>query len=403
MPNRVVKTKGVAVPKRNKASAPKHRLPNLIKSVSYKNNNSDSFSSLTGAGGAAAFTDPVKQYATALRDPFTPFVEGVRTPDQFSLPTEAVHIRGKFDMVSNGSFVSTSGVFVSNPYVSVMDVNLQATGSAVGLKSSSAAQFAANNPAIYGYTNTSNMISKLDTFRAVAGGIKVRVQLPELSRTGTAYFAPFACVDLVPGVNMLNNNSMAATSAAASMIVGGKPINLVGSPGIIELPGAFEMSLSEMGGRDVVLPFRPISSAADLFRNSDPSVTYSSTYNIADEVTENVSFGTIGSTDPRECTSSAGWTGWIVVVNGYGVLTPGTPVCDVEYAMHYEGSEALATTSVGTIAISGGPPPPCNVSAKMRILDSIAKLPWADVIEAGADHFGVSSAYRLMKGRKRKP
>lgn len=325
-----------------------------------------------------------------MRDPLSSKSEGVRVPDEYSFPTTTTHSRGKVNAFSNtGGKISLA--LLPNPLVSVVDTQ-QGAGGVSCIGSPSLATFA-QNPMIYGATQPASLQTKHEAYRVVAAGYKIRVMQPELRRTGTIIFAPMPLVDSIPGYNALNNAAMATSSQAMSAIIGSIPLGVASSASILSLPGAFEMSLNDMGRRDVVLPFRPLNPRARLLVNAQNSQTYSANGSYGDEVlTLLPGTGALTQVDNKELVSSSGWNGWMIYCDGFDNSVLGELIFTAEYCYHLEGSPVLSTVANATLVNDSSPDPLIDTTFMNRVLENIARLPWADVVDAGLSHFGITGA-----------
>lgn len=323
-----------------------------------------------------------------MRDPISSASEGVRVPDEYSFPTTTAHSRGKVNCFSNAG--GTIGLaLMANPILSVVDT-VRANGGVATIGSPSLATYTAN-AYVYGATQPSSVSSKLEAFRTVAAGYKIRVQQPELRRTGTIIFAPIPMVNTVPGYNMLNTTAMTSTSQALSAIIGSIPIGVAASASILSLPGAFEMSFNDLGRVDVVLPFRPLNPRSRLFCNSQTVQSYNATSTFGDDSLV-AGAGVTSVQDNVEVVSSAGWNGWLIYADGFDISVPGELVFTAEYCYHLEGSPNLSSALNATLVNDSSPDPVVDTGFMDNVLNKLAKMPWADIVDAGMSHYGIGGA-----------
>jgi hypothetical protein len=352
-------------------------------------NAADRFMHAGMSGRALSTLDPVKQYAIGMRNPFDPRVDGVRTPDIYSFPVTTGHVHGRFNMIGNSTNHSAVAI-LPNPIVSVIDVTRQVEAIAT-ISSSSLTQFS-NNLFINGATLPGNLDVKFNSQRLVCGGVKVRVAQVELTRTGTVIFAPFACLRGTPGVNALTGIPLLATDAAAGSLLGGASPASFDSAAVLSMPGAFEMSLADMGRKDVILPFRVLSPAAHVFKNTNIANTYNASESYGDSVVYGLT-GTLNAGDLEEVAASDGWSGWIIYLDGFNDTANTDNILSCEYDYHLEGTPAQPNGGgLGAVLADSCLPPVIAVSSMSKIIETAATLPWAEIIPAGMSYFGIGSS-----------
>lgn len=331
--------------------------------------------------GHKAQMDPVKQFALAMRNVFDPRAEGVRVPDLYSFPVETGHLHGRFTCNANAS-AKISAAFMANPVLSMVDLNAM-TGSSSCLSVTSMTPYNGGNTFLYGATTPASLDTKFNAARVVAAGIKIRVAQAEGVRTGVVIFAPFACVGDIPGYVLLNNSTIVGADAASGAIIGGGNPSSVSSPALLGMPGAFMMSLADLGSKDVNLPFRILNEIGHQFTNTNQATTYNATTNYGTSVAITNTTGAVVYEDLENLTSSEGWSGWFVYCDQFNDTTATDAILSGEYYYHLEGTPATApATAIGTLINDSPPPPVVNVSAYREILDFAAQLPWADIIPA---------------------
>jgi len=335
-------------------------------------------------------TDPVKQYAVAVRNPFNPITEGVRVPDLYSFPVETGHCKGRFSLIANATSKISVAV-LPNPLLSMVDINLNSGGAAC-IANSSMTPFTAN-PGYYGATTPASLDIKFNSSRVVASGVKIRVAQPELVRTGVVIFAPFPCVRGVPGWNALNTTAMVSTSAASGAVIGGANPASIDSSSILGMPGAFMMSLADLGRKDVILPFRMLSAVAQDFKQTNSATSYNATAAFGDSIIENTATGVIIVSDLEEVTTGVGFSGWFIYCDQFNDTSTADAILGGEYVYHLEGCPSQApSTAVGALINDSCLPPVVEPSSFQKIISEAAKLPWAEIIPAGMSAFGVGSS-----------
>ena len=331
----------------------------------------------------------LQQFAAAMIDPFSEKCNGVRMPDQFSFPTATCVARGKYTLVGDGSVSAVKAVaFLPNPLLSAFDLSYFNT-SQPAIFNSSGVQYPVNQ-FLWGITSPANLKAKLADYRLVAGGIRVRVQWPEQTRSGTITFAPIPMQRDVPGYIALQTQALnPAGSGATAAILGGMTPGAAGATSILELPGAFQMSLCDMGREDVILPFRPISAAVEEFKLPESANAYSASYNWGTETLSSNATGLVQVNDTANTLNGPGWNGWLVVVDGLPVGSNAIATC--EYVYHMEGCP-LSGTGAGSLTTGVTGKTLVNTAGYHKVLDFVSALPWGRVVDAGLSHFGLSGA-----------
>lgn len=338
-----------------------------------------------------ATVDPVKKYAIALRNPFDPRTEGVRTPDMYSFPVVPGHLRGIITGKAN-AIGYTALALLPNPVLSVVDLTHARTNGSSSAVGFSSMNVYLGNPQFAGATLPSSFNNIYNSYRMVAGGYKVTVQQPELTRTGMVLFAPFPCIRGVPGYNALQSLAISNADSAFANIIGGTAINNATSQSILGMPGAFSMSMADLGAKDVILPFRVLSAAAQDFKLTSASVSYNGTENYGDSFVALTPAETAQNptADLEEVTNGVGWSGWYVYAFGYNDTVATDVMLNFEYMYHLEGTPVVISDSNSVITDAPAPPVVDTFSFN-NIINAAAKLPWAEIVEAGASAFGVTN------------
>jgi len=335
-----------------------------------------------------------QQYALALRDPFSDLARGVRMIDRFCFPTSTRVLRSKVNMLGNASALG-SCCFMPNPFVTVFD-SCRQDGSGIFVGTGTSMNTLTNNSSVSGLCTPAQLAGFLDSFRVVAGGVKLRVQMPEGTRTGTIIIAPVAMVADVPGWNALNNSIMTKNDTAPNSLMGGVSQDAANSNAILNMPGAREYSLNDMAFFDIELPFRPITAFSERFRDTDVAASFNSTQLYGTGEVVNLSTGVTNSTDNPPTVASDGWNGWLVYLDGHGIINTSTVVVSAEIILHIEGIESPQINN--SISESSKPISSVNTLLYNRILDGVSKLPWENLVSAGLSNFGYQGAARAVSG-----
>jgi len=330
----------------------------------------------------------VSQWKAAICNPFSTEARGVKNPDGFSFPTESRAIKARVTITGLNSNMALG--LLPNPCLSMIDITL-AGGSATSVLATSLSAYAAN-PQVYAGTTPTSMNSAYESFRVVSGGYKVRVQTPELSRTGTLICAPFIANRVVPGPNALINVALTSADAYSHML-GGINFTVANSAAILELPGAFEVSLADLGREDLILPFKPISTQSGVFHGASFGAGYSATYNESDS-TLSTGAGAIypSGNDMSDLTSCEGFCGWLLYADGY--VSSNTPLFSLETVYHLEGVPVIST-ALGAVPVPDTAPPPVASAVEYaQAARDIGSMPWEAFTSIGLEAMGVAAAVR---------
>jgi hypothetical protein len=248
------------------------------------------------------------------------------------------------------------------------------------------------NSGIYGATSPAAFLGELGEYRVVGAGWKVRVTMPELTRTGRLIFAPIpGCRDL-PGFNALNSTVLSSGSAADSRLLGGIGVVRAGTASILNLPGAFEISMGDLGARDIFLSSKPTSASYSQFHTSITGATfYTGTTPISQGDNDLVSpTGGIISIDTSDVLDFSNLSGWLV--HGEGFPTVSSPIIDIEFMMHYEGTPASGPLGTAAPVPSGVMKTLIDTAEFNRTIDAAARAPWARAVAAGIGNFPIAAA-----------
>jgi len=328
-------------------------------------------------------------YLKAVLNPFIESSRGIKNPDGFCFPTETRAIKCRANILANAS---NSAVCV-NPSLlyGLIDISQINTGTAC--MNPTGFVPASSNTYLYAPTTVTALGAAYETFRVVAGGVKVRVQTPLLTRTGNLVCAPYIVAPTQPGYGLTYFSTMLTTGVGTDVVstfLGGIQSLQAGSANILEMPGAFEISLSEMGNEDLILPFRPISNIAASFHSTTTSTVYSAVSSFGTQILDTSATGVVVNTDEGDLHSAAGFCGWLLFLDGYPISS-GTPLVSLEFIYHLEG--------VPTIAASGGfvpvpdsdRTPPVHESMYRQVLRSLSNMDWEELVSTGGETIGIAS------------
>jgi len=350
--------------------------------------------------GTAYGADSVegKALMSAFANPFGAKVEGVRICDSYAFPTATYHLRGTV-AVENTNLVGTpnSGniystlMFSADPLISCVDISgattgsFSATGAYSSIVSNSMTPFTANGK-IFGATSITALTAVLKNYRVVCAGFRVRVTMPEMVRTGRIIVAPILFTQGLPGPNILGNLELQTNSGTATRLLGGIPYAAANSSAILNLPGAFEISMSDLSMQDLVLLPKPTSPHYQVFRSAVSGYGYTATGVFGDQAAYNAA-GAMQYTDIGAITDAAGLSGFIIRIEGVPSATI-NPLVDVEYVYHLEGTPSISGAAAQPLP-SGALKTSIHTAGFEKALDFAASLPWGTMVDAGLNGLGL--------------
>lgn len=344
----------------------------------------------------SATSEEGKALMRAFANPFGDKVEGVRICDSFAFPTATYHLRGTV-AIANTNLAGASPnnystiMISSDPLISFVDISgattggYTATGAYTSVASTSMLPYGANGK-IFSATSIAALTGVLKNYRVVCAGFKVRVTMPENIRTGRILVAPVLYTQGLPGPNILENLELQTGSGTSTRLLGGVPYASANSSAILNLPGAFEMSMSDLGMQDLVLLPKPTSPHYQVFRSSVSGYGYTATGVFGDQAAYNAA-GAMQYTDIGAITDAAGLSGFIIRIEGIPT-TSVTPLVDIEYVYHLEGTPSLgagAAIPMPSAALRTA----ISTSGFEKALDFASSLPWGSMVDAGLNGLGI--------------
>jgi hypothetical protein len=351
-----------------------------------------------GKAGPRSGSGNISAFKACLVDPFSASALGARMPDEFAFPTATYHSHGTIAVQSPAGYTTVNLALFPHPFLSVVDTNNGSYNSTNEIISYAGYSYSVNS-GIYGATSPAAFLGELGEYRVVGAGWKVRVTMPELTRTGRLIFAPIpGCRDL-PGFNALNNTMLSSGSAADSRLLGGIGVVRAGTASILNLPGAFEISMGDLGARDIFLSSKPTSASYSQFHTAISGATYyTGTTPIAQGDNDLVNpAGGIISVDTSDMLDFSNMSGWLVHGEGYPNVI--SPIIDIEFIMHFEGTPASGPLSTPSPVPSGIMKTYIDTADFNRTIDAAARAPWARAVSAGIGNFPISAS---ASGARRK-
>lgn len=261
----------------------------------------------------------VNDFAHGLKHPFDPKTLGLQVPDPYSFPTTTYHSHTT-SVLGVGNTAETVGAVVvfPNPLLSMVDIshlnNLISTDYAVQstpLNRLNATVSVASN-AFLGATTQNDLSSKFSTYRVTSWGFTLRNLIPQLSATGKIIIAPLPIGDTIPNYAQLIG--MGNSGGFTSMM--GIPALVIESSAILQLPGAFEISVGDLMRGDFEVSGMYTSSSFFDFKMTSNSGSPAA----------NTSQG-----------DSADFNSVTNIATNYGYKDPTRMVGGVAYAIFYEG------------------------------------------------------------------
>lgn len=326
-------------------------------------------------GGAAS-----NAWFNALRDSFNPAGMGCRLPGDNRVITSTFKKMGTFTCSTTGGSQTVGLSCSPNPFIAVIDNNewLGRVGSVT-------------NPAMVGYgANTyiseccRNWSAEVRNGRIVNACWKIRLLTPTNQVTGRLFIAPIPCLEFPFGYQSLEFRTINPTSEAARQVLGGYTPEACASSGILNTPGARELALADMVGKDLIIRACPISDEIFGFKSFRASqMTYNSTTNEAAGALFDPLTGllyTNSADNPDAGRLGSGWNGFALWAEG---LPEDQPIFDIEWIYTFEGQPRISDP---TEPVPTGQQPAVMYSRAVmdQVLGMAANVNWLDMIKGGA-------------------
>jgi hypothetical protein len=263
------------------------------------------------------------------------------------------------------------------------------------------------NPYLFGITTPTELFTAVGSYRVVNASWKIRVEMPELTRTGDITIAPLLFGRNMPGYNALTGQAMTTNGQAFANLLGGMPANVVGTAALLEFPGAQEFSLNDMANRDITLTSKIVSSSFTDFHTSSNSTSYGGAVNFGDTVLVNNTTGATlasGLDSIEDVFDPSGMSGFAVYLDG--LPTSGGPVISLECIMRIEGTPIISSLGsfTGMKAVpSGATTITATRAAFDAVIDEIDRIPGIRTTLAKMATGAISSAAQsyISSGRHR--
>jgi len=286
-------------------------------------------------------------FAMSIRDPFSPSAVGVHVPDMYSMPTATFHARGACQLTSAATG-TLGAVFLPNVVVSAIDT-LQDTSNYVCMSANSGAltPIPGTNNTIYGAASIATLANILTSYRVVSWGIKITNLMPPLTCAGKLYVAVIPALQTVPSYGNTTLMGNSGNSYAQQCFLN---MNACSSR-IIDLPICRELTMSELAGGAIELCPGAIDPSFYNFKNVQNIDQINSTQYIGDQVVTTGGTSTVSASVSGE-SSMAG--GCCILIFGEGFIT-NTPILEVEYVYHLEGTPLVSVSGLAAGAAIATP------------------------------------------------
>jgi hypothetical protein len=338
-------------------------------------------------------------FKTCLLDPFHRDALGARMPDEFAFPTATFHSHGSIALVTGTGVTAGSAVLFPHPFLSYIDTSSGTYNNSSYLTGNTGQQYFSVNTGISGATTPAGLSTVLSEYRVVGVGWKIRVTMPELIRTGRMVCAPIPGCRDIPGYNLMNASLLNPGSGADYKLMAGIGIGASGTSNILNMPGAFQVSLNDMSTNDVLLRSKPISASYSAFHTTINSTNYNASYASGDSIAVGNVTGSTFYSDTEDLVDFSNLSGWFIYFEGLPITAQ--PVVNIEYIYHFEGLPAL-NASRSVPSASGMIKTEIDTALFNRVVDMAARAAWAATIPAGTSNLGVNAiagvAGRLLIG-----
>jgi len=344
----------------------------------------------------------VNQMVRAIINPFNGGAAGCRICDRMTAPTTTYIVRGAISTQAPSGTTAGSCMMFPHPHLTWLDFSGGGFNAAAFTVSVAGVRYSVNN-GFYGACAPIAIQNIMNTYRVVACGFKVRVQMSEQFRTGSIVFAPvFYTRGGTPGYNALNDTLVNPSSGMATKLLGGLNPTVFNSAAILALPGAFEISLNDLTQKDLLLNCKPSSPAYEMFHTSTADSTLNNLVTDGTQLEAGTVSGLIIHADDVDLLDMSGLNGW--AMHFQGVPNATVPLVEIEYIMHLEGTPAISNSTSATPTPSGMPSSTASFADFQRALDTVVRSPGYRMVAAGASNIafqGVANALGVPTGMTR--
>ncbi len=324
-------------------------------------------------------------YAKSRHDPFSPDALGCRIPDEYSLPSEAAHLRSNLTVTSTS--VGTA-VLTILPNVSVPILLNNGTVSG--------ATFDTNTVSGHLVSNAS-LTSRYSSVRVVAVGVRISNRQPPGSAIGVVTVAQTPCLSTMPSTTVLAGLDNTTGNAQAILLAATGLTNVSGViPGLENLPDADIFPIQELMGQDILAVPKINSSQFTHFRAERTLVSSFTAggvtvYDYGDDVVATATNTVSTLSGTKSMTDCTGWNAIVISASG---LPASTVSFNVEIIMHIEGTPIVTSTpSFISSSVSNSP---VQVGAVERSIAQSSRTPPALLMSAERVH--QSSSYMQRAG-----
>jgi hypothetical protein len=344
---------------------------------------------ITKIGGKSS---SVAEWMRCIMDPFADACQGVRIPDNLGYPTSVFQKKSFFSMNSPSGTLSTCIKVSPNPYISLVDAQYHNSGSAFQCVVSPTGYAAYSaNPWVYSMAATG--LQNYATARIVYGGVRVRNKQTPSSAVGAIQIWPVIEMQKWFGYYTLSLTSIpygsgAGLYASAQQMYGGATVQQFASSNSNNMPNARELNVLDLMGRDLVLPFRPITEDVKRFKSCIQGGAYNATIDMSvDSLYAPATGLTVTGPDdnPDNGNFDVGWMSW--GIKFVELPSASTTIAGIDHIVGFEGVyQSGNATTPDNVYIA---PQAVTTNAKWdwgAISNSLAKIPYERVVEAGIDY-----------------
>ncbi len=291
------------------------------------NNNANKNVSKPNQRGKVLQSPVFRRYAMCLANPFSEKALNAKVPDMYNANTTCLHNRGR-TIITSDAIGDVSFVFIGHPELTYI---LHTPPHSTSLTKIGATPV---------YSVTTDLSSKLSSYRVVSNGVKIEnIQAP-LNMTGRMYCAQFNMTD-----DFFSPEMMAVTAPDGNVLlprlcgVVSEPVTDYVPLSISNANGVKEYTAANMTSAAVYANNRPVAPDAFKFSDSKHDSTYATGYtqgtNLLINASGNVSFAATSSS-----VDTSGWT--CLLFRGSG-FPENTKVLAVDHMIHLEGTPTLSS------------------------------------------------------------
>jgi len=309
----------------------------------------------------------LRSYACALMSPFDARALGAKIPDMYSYPVATYHSEGTVTLSSNSAGVA-SVLITPDPFCTMVDMTT------TSVNSSSMTAYT-STPVAYASATIGNMSNLLTNYRVVGGGISIRNLLPPTTATGRLIAATVPMSDQTPGPNFLANIISNNFYVGSRLIGADMTVSATGglTAGILNLPGAKELTIQDLIAESLDIHFKPVSPNAFEFKSASGQAIAAAGTIVTTAAAVATGTGVVYSSS-ADSWASAAPTGFDCILLRFEGLPANSVVADLKYILHFEGTPKVSG-GAGNLVPATEHEPVVNVAGHQRVLDSVLTMP----------------------------